>query len=167
MFLDRIQTKIGDTLHLPRERLIQQAVEAMQVAQVVLITGPAGSGKSVVAKEFMRVVGDDAVAVSFRAEEFARAHLDETLHQAQIPMNAESLATSLAGHSRKIVHVESVERLLEHSVRDAFGDLMMLASRDSGWRIVLTCRDYGGWCRQCPHLEAGPCRCARPASRRR
>ena len=38
--------------------------------------------------------------------------------------------------------VESVERLLEASVRDAFSDLLALAKHDQSWRIILTCRDY-------------------------
>ncbi|MGH7865128.1 MAG: AAA family ATPase, partial [Candidatus Binataceae bacterium] len=43
---------------------------------------------------------------------------------------------------RKVVLVESVERLLEKTTRDAFSDLMTLAADDPGLRIILTCRDY-------------------------
>jgi hypothetical protein len=38
--------------------------------------------------------------------------------------------------------VESVERLLEKTTRDAFSDLMTLAADDRGMGIILTCRDY-------------------------
>jgi hypothetical protein len=41
-----------------------------------------------------------------------------------------------------VVLVESVERLLEKTTRDAFSDLMALAIADRGMCIVLTCRDY-------------------------
>jgi len=35
-----------------------------------------------------------------------------------------------------------VERLLEKSTREAFGDLLTLAASDKSLRILLTCRDY-------------------------
>lgn len=38
--------------------------------------------------------------------------------------------------------IESVERLLEKSTRDAFADLLTLAASDDTFRIILTCRDY-------------------------
>ena len=48
----------------------------------------------------------------------------------------------LAGQQRKIVLVESVERLLEKSTRDAFADLLRMAGSDPTFRLILTCRDY-------------------------
>ena len=41
-----------------------------------------------------------------------------------------------------MVLIESVERLLEKTTRDAFSDLMALAAADRSMRFVLTCRDY-------------------------
>lgn len=35
-----------------------------------------------------------------------------------------------------------MERLLEHSTRDAVTDLLTLTAGDKGWRLILTCRDY-------------------------
>ena len=52
------------------------------------------------------------------------------------------LGAILAGQNRKVMLVESVERLLEKSTRDAFTDLLTLAAKDKSWCIVLTCRDY-------------------------
>ena len=48
----------------------------------------------------------------------------------------------LAGQHLKVLLIESVERLLEKSTRDAFSDLLQLAAADKSLRIVLTCRDY-------------------------
>jgi hypothetical protein len=52
------------------------------------------------------------------------------------------LAAILAPQDRKMLLIESVERLLEKSTRDAFTDLMTLVKGDESWRVVLTCRDY-------------------------
>jgi hypothetical protein len=68
--------------------------------------------------------------------------LDETLHRAQVGIGAERLLALLSGQGRKLLVIESVERLLEASVRDGFSDLLGLAKRDESWRIILTCRDY-------------------------
>ena len=40
------------------------------------------------------------------------------------------LGAILAGQGRKVLLIESVERLLEASVRDAFTDLLTLVARD-------------------------------------
>ncbi len=76
------------------------------------------------------------------AEEFAYPHLDAMLQNSQIPSSADLLGAVLASRSHKVLLIESMERLLEKSTRDAFADLLELASRDRTWRLVLTCRDY-------------------------
>ena len=141
LILDGIRSTIG-SFHLERHHLVQQVIEHLESAQVILISGPAGSGKSVVAKDVLRTVRDDYFTFSFRAEEFARAHLDETLQAVQISANAATLGAILAGQDRKVLLVESVERLLEKPTRNAFVDLLSLVKKDRSWCLVLTCRDY-------------------------
>jgi len=136
-----IRTTIGPDVHLCRDQLVQALREKLEENQVVIVTGAAGSGKSGIAKGGLEeLVGDFTFA--FRAEEFAAAHLDETLQKNQIPANSMSLQALMAGQGRKLLLIESVERLLEASTRDAFTDLLRLAKSDKGWRFVLTCRDY-------------------------
>ena len=142
LILRGIRSTLGQHLHLPRAALTQRALDLLTTCQVVLVSGPAGSGKSVVAKEVVTLLSSDHLTFGFRAEEFAEAHLDATLHAGQIPANASTLGAILAAQDRKIVVIESVERLLEKPTRDAFADLMTLASADTSMLIVLTCRDY-------------------------
>ena len=139
--LDGIHSTIGG-LHLRRQHLVQQVIEHLEAVQVVLISGPAGSGKSVIAKDTVGIIRDDYFVFSFRAEEFAHAHLDETLKAIQFSINSSKLGAIMAGQDRKVLLVESVERLLEKSTRDAFDDLLTFVVKDKGWRLLLTCRDY-------------------------
>ena len=140
--LRAIRSTLGDNLHLPRAALVQKLLDSLENAQVVLVTGPAGCGKSVVGKDAVDVLALDHFVFGFRVEEFAQAHLDATLAAAQVPANRATLRATLGAQDRKVVLVESVERLLEKTTRDAFTDLITLAADDSGLRILLTCRDY-------------------------
>jgi len=140
--LNGIKTTIGPTTEIARDALTNQVLEAMSENQVVLISGPAGLGKSAVAKGCVQLLGENLYCMAFRAEEFAASHIDQTLQQAQVPANGAELLGILAGQGRKLVLVESVERLLEASVRDAFADLLNLALRDRSLGLLMTCRDY-------------------------
>ena len=142
LVLSGIRSTIGHDFHLPRARLVQSVVDRLEADQVVLLSGTAGSGKSGVAKDAVESLAANHFVFAFRAEEFSRASLDESLHRSQIPVNAKKLGAILAGQARKVLLVESVERLLEASTRDAFTDLLTLVAEDKSWQLLLTCRDY-------------------------
>jgi len=140
--LRKIRSTIGATLHLPRTALVQQVLDQLESAQVVVVSGAAGSGKSAIGKEVMARLAADHFAYAFRAEEFAKAHIDETLQAAQVPGNSEALAAVLSAQGRKFILIESMERLLERSTRDAFSDLIAQVTADADLRLLVTCRDY-------------------------
>ena len=140
--LNGIRSTIGNAFHLPRAGLVQEVLGRLESTRVVLLSGPAGIGKSAVVRDAITVLRDDHFAFGFRAEEFAHPHLDATLQNAQIPANTAALRAILASQDRKVLVIESVERLLEKSTRDAFSDLLGLAAADASLRIVLTCREY-------------------------
>ncbi len=137
-----IVSTIGPDLHLPRHKQIFKALEDLEQHQVLLISGSAGSGKSVIAKDVCAELAKTHFVFSFRAEEFAQPHLDNALAQANFGLSAAKLKALLASQDKKVIHVESVERLLEKPTRDAFTDLMGLIREDGSIRLVLTCRDY-------------------------
>lgn len=142
LILSGVRSTIGGDLHLRRDVLVQQAINELESNQVVLLSGPAGCGKSNIAKDVISILAADYFAFSFRAEEFAQPHFDATLQSNQIPVNAATLEAILAGQDRKLLLIESVERLLEKSTRDAFTDLLTLAIKDKTLHIILTSRDY-------------------------
>jgi len=143
-----VLNSISDTVwpdhHIPRDELCTQLLQSLERSHVVVITGPPGSGKSAIAKEVVEKLSQNHLALSFRAEVFATVHLDETLHNMQIPapITSKSLFSLLALRSRKLVLVESIERLLERSNRDAFSDFLGKILKDDDWKMILTCRDY-------------------------
>lgn len=142
LILDGIRATIGSGFHLARASVVQQVIQGLAASQIVLVSGAAGSGKSSVAKDVAKSLAANQFVFAFRAEEFATAHFDHTLSRSQIPTSAVVLSAILAGQARKVMFVESVERLLEASTRDAFTDLLTLVAKNPTWRVVLTCRDY-------------------------
>jgi len=140
--LQKIRTTIGPAFHLRRSGIVHKVLAAFEAKQVVLITGPAGSGKSVIGMDAVASLSREFFGFGFRVEEFAVAHIDETLHNSQIPARATELQAILGAQGRKVLVIESVERLLERPTRDAFSDLMTLAQSDDGLGILMTCRDY-------------------------
>lgn len=137
-----IKSTIGGTAEISRATLPAQVIDALSENQVVVISAPAGLGKSALAKSCVELLNRELLCFAFRAEEFAASHIDEALQRAQIPVNAREMLGILAGQGRKLVLLESVERLLESSMRDAFSDLLNLAQSDRSLGLLLTCRDY-------------------------
>lgn len=140
--LNQIRSAVGSDVHVPRDSLVTGVLEALVWKRIVLVSGPAGSGKSAVAKEAFEKLRADHFAFAFRAEEFATPHLDDTLHRSNLALNAVQLGGLLAGQARKVLLIESIERLLEAPVRDGFADLLQLIRNDESWDVILTCRDY-------------------------
>jgi len=140
--LSRIRPTIGQGFHLQRAALVQKVLDELETAKVVIVSGPAGSGKSVIGKDTVTILLKDHFVFGFRVEEFAQAHIDATLQAGQIPGNAQALSAILAAQGRKVILIESVERLLEKTTRDAFSDLMCMVAQDSSMYLILTCRDY-------------------------
>ena len=137
-----IRSTIADGYAIERSDLVQSVAEKLAAHRVVIVTGPAGSGKSALARGVLARLEDRYPVLSFQAVEFATAHVDETLGNAQTSLNLQRLLALLAGHDRKIVLVDGVERLLERPVRDGFSQLLQLAEKDPSTWIVLTVRDY-------------------------
>lgn len=140
--LEGIQTRIADSVIIPREALEARILDSLEETQVTVISGAAGHGKSAVAKNIVEHIQDDYFCLAFRAEEFAKSHIDQALTEIQNSLTAKRLWGLLAGQGRKVILIDGVERLLESSERKAFIDLLSEARDDRSLRIILTCRDY-------------------------
>lgn len=140
--LNGIRGAIAGTKAIDRELLAGWVVDALGRNQVVVVSGPAGFGKSALAKQAVERLREELHVFAFRAEEFGVGHIDQALWQAQVPVNGRDLLGLLAAQGKKLVLIDGVERLLEHPVRDAFADLLNLAQEDHSLSLVLTCRDY-------------------------
>ena len=133
---------IGGNYSLDRTQLSEIVFDALQAVAVVVVSGAAGSGKSAVAKQLLDRIELERPVFAFQAVEFATPHINDTLSKTQTRINATALFALLAAHDRTTILVEGAERLLEHSVRDAFSHLLQMAVQNRALRLVITCRDY-------------------------
>ncbi len=140
--LDGINTTIASHIKVRREILETKILDSLEATQVTLINGPAGYGKSAVAKNVVEQIKENCFCLVFRAEEFASSHIDQSLQAIQDSLTANRLLSLLSAQGRKFILIESVERLLESSERKAFMDLLRLVRQDQNLRLILTCRDY-------------------------
>lgn len=120
-----------------RDELNQASIEA----QIVLIVGAAGSGKSMLAKKHVLGRLDSETVFAFAAEEFKVAHIDQVLLQAQVDLNWKTLRALFPIRTKTFL-IDGLERLLENDERNAFTDLMKATVDDPSVRLVITCRDY-------------------------
>ncbi len=133
---------IGGKASLAREAIINNTKDLIEDTQILVLSGPAGYGKSNVAKAILEQVGQHVFTFAFRAEEFEESHIDKTLSSAGFKMSGEHLSRLLAAQGKKVLLVESLERLLESSVRESFADLLRLIQGDETWKLIITCRSY-------------------------
>ena len=137
--IDAIKTTIGNELELPRKDAIAETAEALVEKQAIVLSGPPGYGKSALAKAVVQQQTNDHVCLSFRAEEFAESHIDRVLPGS---ITGQRFGSLMGAQKKVLLHVESLERLLEHTVRAAFSDLVELVRQLPNVRLLLTCRDY-------------------------
>jgi hypothetical protein len=136
----------------PRTQLVSSILQVLGESQIVVVTGPSGVGKSALAKMVVGSLERDQFVFAFRAERFAASHIDDALKAAGLP-TSEELRAVLAAQPRKILLIESGEKLLEASTRGAFADLVRLVCRDPSWQLLITCRDYSVDALRASHLD--------------
>lgn len=140
--LRRVRSKIGSDHQLPRTEVIGGLAASFIEQPMTLVSGEAGVGKSAAAWMALKQVAHGAPVFVFQAKEFAYDHLDHALADMRIHESLSRISSLFGLQRRKFILLESVERLLEASERDAFADLLTILTEDSTWRIVLTCRHH-------------------------
>jgi hypothetical protein len=138
--LAHIRTEISSGEHIPRLQLESEIFDLMQQDQVVLIAGHSGSGKSAIAKQVLNKMSANSLVMGFRSEEFAFPHLRSvpSFHG----LSFDRIQEITANFPRRLVLIESAERLLESTSREAFSDFLREFTKDPNSRVIITARAY-------------------------
>jgi hypothetical protein len=140
--VEGIRTTIGERTIIPRQTLLGALCLAVEEYPIVFVTGVAGAGKSALVKAAFTLAVQGGFGLCFRAVSLAGNHINEVLDRFGLTLNG--LCAQTAIHCKKVLWIESVERLLETTVdkRAAFLDLLRSLKSDPNWRLIVTCREY-------------------------
>ena len=137
--IDNIRSDIARKLTFLRRETIDEARRALEDSRVAVFTGSPGSGKSALAKSIIRRYERRHLCLSFKAEAFKESHIDRALPDQISGAQFESIVSS---QQQVIVHVEGLERLLEHASGEAFAHLVGIVRRCPRVLLLLTCREH-------------------------
>lgn len=153
-----IDTSIRGIASLSRRDIVSTILDAIPENQAVVVTGEAGRGKSVVARHVFDAVKVGVFALAFRAETFAEPHIATSF--SRVGANLPEILRLFALHPQKLLWIESAERLLEKDAaqRAAFDDLLRLFMATSGWKLLITCREYSVETFRSTFLERSGCK---------
>jgi len=130
-------------LHLKRDYAKEPLREALDSHRIILISGPAGSGKSALAADVAEEFAGREHVFNFSANEFVQPHLDTALQAAGLKDILLKDWSALFPLCPRILIVDGIEHLLESTgPRDAFNQLLREIYADPRWKLILTCRDY-------------------------
>ncbi|MEY0996840.1 hypothetical protein AB7263_01320 [Providencia rettgeri] len=129
-------------VHVSRDEDLAKISEAFDESDFVFVTGARGAGKSGIVKDFISSKNKDIPIFYLRAEDLDRSHLNDIF--SSIGMN--STLGQIEGYfsllPKKILVIESIEKVLELDHQDAFIDLLQFIRQQTGWTIIATGRDY-------------------------
>jgi hypothetical protein len=129
--------------HIKRGDLLSELEGKAAASQFLLVVGERGSGKSALVSEWAQRRRDEGIPLfGVRTEDLDYPHLEAALGALRVAEPISDIADRLALLPRKILVLESVEKLLELDKTGAFGDLMQLLRRDPTWTVVASGRDY-------------------------
>lgn len=138
--LEVITDKIG-SCHLDRTDLLTAAIEKLSGAQVLLITGDAGAGKSALAKALIRELSRNTTGyvLAFKSDELLRGPLRNWFSAQGVHQSLKEIFSHFALLPNGVVYVDSMERLLEEEAT-AFQQILHGLSQLPSIKLVGTCR---------------------------
>lgn len=138
----RIRDKIG-TLHLPREAVALSVRNAIAAQQMVLLSGWPGSGKSAITRRVLSEMTDYEL-IAVQGEQLDKGSIAEIFSGGafQLRHPLETLLDSPGLKTKKILLIDSIEKILETAHAETILDFFDLIARRPDIKLVLTCRSY-------------------------
>ena len=137
---NQIQNVISD-IHVDRSIELADLLEKSNESNFIFVTGSRGIGKSGIVKDFVNQYKDIPIFY-FRAEDFDKNHISDLFSSFGMKMSLDELAEHFALIPKKILVIESLEKVLELSNGNAFSGLLDFINPQTGWIVITTCRDY-------------------------
>jgi archaellum biogenesis ATPase FlaH len=143
LILDGINHKIGNDLYLERKEVIKKFREKFNGNKLLIITGNAGVGKSVLAKVIVQELKkENYFPLAFKADFFARESFESALKDIYINNSIGDVLNDLGQKQQIIILIDSLEKLLEVQTHEALNEFLRICKKFDNIRILVTCRTY-------------------------
>jgi len=139
--LGTINTELAPGIRLSRTATLDVLANAIELARVVVVQGPPGSGKSAMVKLLLEALPNGITSFAFKAQEFNEPHIHRFLTSMGIGLTVAQLRCEFALLPRKVLLVDGAERLFELNNHEAFRHLLQQLSGDKSWTVIITCRE--------------------------
>ncbi|EPD0862146.1 AVAST type 4 anti-phage nuclease Avs4 [Escherichia coli O8,13,108,129,135:H11,20] len=137
--LYEIQTNINfkdRSIEIDRRHCIELLRDNLVQKKIVIVSGDGGVGKTAVIKNFYETEKNCIPFYVFKASEFNRDSINELFGG----YGLENFSNAHQGESRKMIVVDSAEKLLELTNVDPFKEFLTVLIKDK-WQIVFTTRN--------------------------
>lgn len=137
--LDKISNNISG-VNLKRDLSDVSFDDLLNDNQFIFISGVAGSGKSVYAKQLLESLNDTCI-ISFVADQFLESSLITTLNKINIDDSLEDVFNEFVEFPKMLIYIDSFEKLLEGEA-ESFKELVVVLRQNVNIKMVVSCRDY-------------------------
>lgn len=129
-------------MHVIRADYLTDIYEKLSNHDFLFVTGARGTGKSAIIRDFILDRNLEVSTFYLRTEDLDKGHINDVFAS----FGLESLLSKLEGYfsllPEKILVIESLEKILELNLNNAFIDLLQFLKKQTGWKIIATGRDY-------------------------
>lgn len=138
--LNRVSDVINKT-HLSRVKLKTDISELINKSQNLLVAGVAGVGKSALIKNILTESVETEI-IAFKADELDRSSCCEILKSIGILSELDILLSSNGLQKRKIILIDSAEKILEAKYIDTIIDFISAINSRDDSKIIFTLRSH-------------------------
>ncbi|RUT68528.1 ATP-binding protein [Flavobacterium cupreum] len=141
--LSRVRSSVGN-VKLPRTKISAEAAEVIQNNRLAIFTGKPGAGKSALIKNVFENLKGKYEVLALQGEQLDRENIEQLFSEPPFSFKTKfaDVLNSPTYGKRKILLIDSIEKVLETSNADTILDFFELLSMRDDITLILTCRSY-------------------------
>lgn len=129
-------------MHITRADYLTDIYEKLNNYDFLFVTGARGTGKSAIIRDFILSRNLETSTFYLRTEDLDKSHINDVFSSFGLTSSLSQLEGYFSLLSEKILVIESLEKILELNLDNAFIDLLQFLKKQTGWKIIASGRDY-------------------------
>jgi hypothetical protein len=142
LVLGSVAERLPNGVQIQRPVLEASILEHIEGTQVVLITGAAGYGKSVLAKVVSLAKSEQTRVLAFKAEDLDRSSLAGALTDLGARQGVQGLTAAIESSPSPFILLDGLEKVAEFEHREAVAQLLGVLRGHEGARAIITVRSH-------------------------